>query len=101
MLAAQLAVAQRSALPGALLPAPHEIEEPLRGERLTRKTDCRDRALNGGRIAFDLDEVIHPRVALEAHGRAMEVVLADVAVDLADDHVSKTIENVPEGVGIR
>ena len=101
MLTAQLAIAQGGALPGALLPAPHEVEEPLGGERVTRKTDRRDRALDGGWIAFDLDEVIHPRVALEAHRRAVDIVLGDVAVDLTDDHESKTIENVPEGVGIR
>src|SRR4029079_11447392 len=49
---------------------------------------------------FDLDEIVHPRVALEPHDGSMELVLPDLAVDLHRDDEAESVENLREALRV-
>src|SRR5688572_4569532 len=100
MIAGELAIAERSALPGTLLPPSHELEQSIRGERLTRKAERRNRALDGVGLALDLDQIIHPRVALEPDGRSIQLVLDDLAIYLAGEDEADALEDLAHCVGV-
>src|SRR5436305_6823207 len=91
--AGELRVAQGGALASTLLEAANEVREPLRGAGVPWNAERHDRLLDGIGLALDFHEVIHPGVMLETHGRAVQVVLPDVAIDLHRHDESKPLED--------
>src|SRR5687767_13464975 len=77
----ELAVTDRRGRPGALLVALGEGRKTVGGERLAPHAEQRDGALDGGRLSLDLDEIIHPRILLEANHRTQQLELDDVSID--------------------
>jgi hypothetical protein len=54
--------------------------------------DRRDRALDRCRYAFDLDQRVHARIALESDRGSVELVLPDVAVDRFGNVIAESHE---------
>src|SRR5206468_1660962 len=52
--------------------------------------------LDGCWIALDFHEIVHARIALEANGRAMKLVLPDRAIDLHCNDEPEALENLRE-----
>lgn len=65
-----------------------------------REAGALDRRLDRRRLALDLHERIHARVALDAHGGAAKLELRNLPLDLADHDVPERLEHSRERGGI-
>src|SRR5690348_15204619 len=85
---------------GALLVPSYEVRKTLRCACRAGNAKHEDRFLDCRRLAFDLDEIVHAWILLEANDGTPEIVLPYVSVDLHRDDEAEPVEDAREILGV-